>query len=193
MKARVLLVTAAVLGGCSSTSGPTETPDEVTTEGDGAEAETPADKGGDPAPGEMSAIVEAHNKYRKDHCAPPLAWSADLAKTAQAWANKLSKSCNLEHSSTKYGENLAAGTEGTVGPERAVEIWYSEVSKYDFKRAAFSMEAGHFTQVVWAGSKRVGCGTSRCKGMEIWVCNYDPAGNMEGDFANNVKPKSCKK
>ncbi len=40
----------------------------------------------------------------------------------------------------------------------------------------------YFTQVVWAMTLRVGCGKATGNdGNEYWVCNYDPAGNMDGE------------
>jgi uncharacterized protein YkwD len=145
---------------------------------------------GDQEPQDMRGILAAHNKVRARHCAPPLVWSAEVAKVAQGWANQLRDSgCSFEHSKTKYGENLAAGT--SLTQQAAVDMWYAEVGKYDFARPGFSMSTGHFTQVVWVGSQRLGCGVSSCKGMRIWVCNYDPPGNFQGRFPDNVKPTSC--
>ncbi len=152
--------------------------------GSGGDGETP--------PAEMAGIVEAHNAHRAKHCAPPLQWSAELARTAQSWADHLAKKgCSLEHSSTPFGENLAAAT--AVSPAGAADLWYREIQKYDFKKGTFSMHTGHFTQVVWVGSRRLGCGTATCKDRQLWVCNYDPPGNMEGDFKRNVLPTSCKR
>ena len=56
----------------------------------------------------------------------------------------------------------------------------------------FSMETGHFTQLVWKGTKSVGCGKATCNGLDIYVCNYDPAGNWERQYKQNVLPSSCK-
>jgi uncharacterized protein YkwD len=151
-----------------------------------------ADKGAAPS-GQAAALVAAHNRVRAKHCAPPLAWSNDLAAVAQKWADHLRDAgCAFEHSQTDYGENLAAGTDGTLDADAVVGMWYGEIDKYDFKRGGFSMETGHFTQVVWRATSRVGCGTSECKGMTIWVCNYDPAGNVEGEYKDNVRPRGCK-
>ena len=145
------------------------------------------------APSEAQAILAEHNKYRAKHCAPPLAWSDKLAKVAQKWADSLvQQGCAFEHSRTDYGENLAAGTTGYLPPDEVVGMWYREVKDYDWKSAEFSMEAGHFTQVVWKGTREVGCGKAACNGMDLWVCNYDPAGNVEGYFKQNVLPTSCR-
>jgi hypothetical protein len=72
-----------------------------------------------------------------------------------------------------------------------VQMWYDEIAQYRFPDGGFSMKTGHFTQVVWRGSRRVGCGHSQCKGMDILVCEYDPAGNWEGQYRDNVLPKGC--
>ena len=148
---------------------------------------------GDVPPADMDTILEAHNQKRKKHCAPPLEWSAELAEGAQAWADKLAKrGCAFDHSTTKYGENLAAGTESAMGPERAVEIWYEEREHHKFGSKNATTRSGHFTQLVWRDSRKLGCGSSTCNGQRIWVCNYDPPGNVQGEFADEMKPTPCK-
>lgn len=141
------------------------------------------------------AFVDAHNAYRAKHCAPPLAWSAELAKVAQNWANELQRQgCAFEHSNQQtYGENLAGGTRGALDPKATVAMWYDEVKTYNFGGGGFSMETGHFTQVVWTATTQVGCGWVTCKQMDIIVCNYNPAGNWEGQYKEHVLPTSCKK
>jgi pathogenesis-related protein 1 len=148
----------------------------------------PQPMGGGAPPGDPQRLLDAHNAARAEHCAPPLGWSPAIAATAQRWADTLGqRGCGLEHSSGPLGENLAAGTAMT--PERAVSIWVEERRGYDFGRGAFSMTTGHFTQVVWRESRLLGCGSAACGGgMKVWVCNYDPPGNMEGAFPRNVGP-----
>lgn len=47
----------------------------------------------------------------------------------------------------------------------------------------------HFTQVVWKGSKEIGVGKAQGKdGKTIVVASYRPAGNMVGNFRDNVLP-----
>ncbi len=144
------------------------------------------------APAPLKGLLAAHNRVRAKHCAPPLAWSADLARTARRWADKLRASgCSLEHSRGAYGENLAAATPGSLANEDVVELWYAERERYRFDRPGFRSTTGHFTQVVWRGTKRVGCGVASCDAMQVWVCNYDPPGNVEGQYRENVLPESC--
>ena len=140
-------------------------------------------------------FVEAHNRVRAKHCAPPLTWSKKLADVAQKWANTLrDKGCVFGHSpGAKYGENLAAGTVGALDPTSTVDMWYDEIKLYKFPNGGFSMQTGHLTQVLWRSTKQVGCGHVTCKGNDIYVCNYDPPGNWEGQYRAEVLPASCKK
>jgi len=151
-----------------------------------------------PQPAGLSAdaaqILSSHNRYRAEHCAAPLAWSPKLEQVAQAWANSLKNDgCKFDHSGGQYGENLAAGTSGTLDGNAVSAMWYDEIKDYDFARGAFSMQTGHFTQVVWRGSTALGCAKATCRGMDIWVCNYDPPGNMQGAYRQHVLPRgNCK-
>jgi hypothetical protein len=150
---------------------------------DAPEIEPPAPSRG----GDAAVLLDEHNRYRAQHCTPPLTWSDDLAKVAQRWADTLRDSgCAFEHSQTPYGENLAAGTTGALPPDRAVAMWYREVDDYDFKKGGFSMKTGHFTQLVWKGTQRLGCGKATCRGLDLWVCNYDPPGNVDKGYKANV-------
>jgi len=176
-------------------------PREAPAEGDApvAPSETSAAEtaaGGAALPPFARGLLEEHNRRRAQHCAPALAWSPDLASVAQRWADSLAAhGCAFEHSRSRYGENLAGGTAGTLDPAGVVDMWYAEVRSYDFGRGGFSMSTGHFTQVVWRGTMRLGCGKATCKGpdaMDLWVCNYDPPGNIEGGYKENVRPGPCR-
>ena len=138
-------------------------------------------------------FVAAHNRARATHCARPLTWSTKLAGAAQKWADTLkAKGCVFGHSGGAYGENLAAGTEGVLDPEATVAMWYDEIKHYKFPDGGFSMQTGHFTQLVWRATTQVGCGHAQCKGNDIWVCEYDPPGNYDGEYRQNVLPAGCK-
>jgi hypothetical protein len=50
-------------------------------------------------------------------------------------------------------------------------------------------QSGHFTQIVWKGSKEFGIGKAKAKdGKWIVVANYFPAGNLIGHNAEHVFP-----
>jgi uncharacterized protein YkwD len=149
--------------------------------------------GGSGSTAEPQAWVAAHNAVRARHCAAPLTWSPRLAAVAQQWADSLrDHGCKFDHSGGNFGENLARGTSGMLDPSAVVTMWYDEVKGYSFKQPGFSMQSGHFTQVVWRGTRQVGCGRSQCKGMDTWVCEYDPPGNWEGQYREQVLPVGCK-
>lgn len=64
---------------------------------------------------------------------------------------------------------------------------------YNYGRPGFSMATGHFTQVVWRGTTRIGCGAALCRNLGnrvILVCNYRRGGNImnDGYFQANVLP-----
>ena len=63
-------------------------------------------------------------------------------------------------------------------------------------------QTGHFTQVVWKGSVKLGIGKATGKAFHDgrnWFCTwavgrYSPAGNVEGSYTNNVfKPMAPEK
>ncbi len=153
--------------------------------------------GGRLTPAQRDSVLREHNRARRAVGAPPLAWSADLSRYAQAWANHLAaSSCDLHHrqelkreDGQSYGENLAAGgfAGGDSGwsPAEGVRDWVDE--KIYYKGGPLGADwhpAGHYTQVVWRSTRRVGCGLATCrKGEWTWrllVCNYDPPGNFMG-------------
>jgi hypothetical protein len=152
------------------------------TAGDG-----PCGHAGEAEKGPVAGITAAHNAARCSIRAspplPPLRWSTALAAVAQRYAEQLaSKRCRLVHSSGRYGENLFWGT-ASYRPKDVVGAWLDE--KKCFTHTAFpdccSCTCGHYTQMVWRGTTRLGCGVARCaRGGEVWVCNYDPPGNVIG-------------
>jgi len=139
------------------------------------------------------AMVDAHNKARAKVGVGPVRWSGDLAAKATTWANTLAdeKGCNLIHSGS--GENLywASPMRWSDGrtevqkktPADVVSSWEAESADYDHaaNRCAPGKVCGHYTQVVWANSTRIGCGVKACANKaQVWVCRYDPVGNYIG-------------
>lgn len=136
-------------------------------------------------------MLDEHNLLRARHCAPAQTWDAELAAGAQAWAEQ----CVFEHSTGAWGENLSAGTNQV--PVGAVDSWYSEIANYNFAQPGFTPGTGHFTQLVWRASTRLGCGMARCPnifpdfgGANYFVCRYGVPGNnvSPGQFEANVLP-----
>jgi uncharacterized protein YkwD len=127
-------------------------------------------------------VLTKHNELRAQHCAPALTWDDEVAKSAQEWADR----CVFDHdTTTSFGENLAGGS------EQPTEMWYDEVKLYDFAAPGFSQATGHFTQVVWRASTKLGCGRADCGFGVYFVCRYAPRGNVTGGYEQNVLPASA--
>lgn len=136
----------------------------------------------------MQQALSEHNRYRSYHHAPALEWDNTLA----AYANAHASHCEFRHSHSHYGENLAMGYPTITA---AIHAWYAEKDHYHYWNPGFSYDTGHFTQVVWKSTRKVGCGYADCdrengKKWKLWVCEYSPAGNVvnRGYFSRNVTP-----
>ncbi|XP_068189427.1 peptidase inhibitor 16-like [Antennarius striatus] len=138
-------------------------------------------------------LVELHNHYRglvspTASAMLPLRWDPNLKLISEGYAAKCIWNHNPELEDT--GENLFAGT-GPLDLREALEKWFLEHLDYDFNNNSCDEEkmCGHYTQMVWADTHRVGCAFHLCSSMEgldwervsFLVCNYYPAGNYEGE------------
>ncbi len=140
-------------------------------------------------------MVDRHNHWRSEVGAPNLRWSESLTAHAQEWADELaSLGCNMVHrDQDQYGENLtrfaprrsSSGQRSlqTVTPTQVVDGWADEKQWYSHgaNRCQAGQVCGHYTQVVWSSTREVGCAKAVCADQsQIWVCNYDPQGNIAG-------------
>jgi len=124
-------------------------------------------------------MLAAHNAVRSKVGVPPLAWSEDLAHLAQNWADTLLANGKFEHRpNNPYGENIYEATGFHATPADVVGMWAAEASHYDYKTNRCRGVCGHYTQVVWRDTKQTGCGVARNARREVWVCDYEPPGNI---------------
>jgi len=141
------------------------------------------------------SYVAYQNYYRKLHGLNDLEYDATVEAQAQSWATSMAPNggpCNQHSSGNPYGENLAwqSGSGATVDSSYldAVQSWYGEVKDWNFPTSApTGGTTGHFTQVTWAASTKVGCGRTQGAGGTCTVCNYSPAGNYAGQYAANIQ------
>ena len=144
--------------------------------------------------------LEKHNYYRSLHQAGRVKNDQILEKAAMEVSDLLANTIkDLVHTEVKMngdyvGQNLylCYGISDTIGSD-CVNMWYGEVDEYDFNNQGFSMETGHFTQVVWKSVKKIGLGVTCDSQQRCYVvCHYYPAGNYEGLYYSNVFPKDGK-
>lgn len=139
-----------------------------------------------------SRLLAAHNRERGTAGVAPLAWDLELAAEAAAWGEELAASGTFEHAPDSgdedpQGENLWAGTRGAYAPEEMVEGWIEE--KKHFRPGRFPdnsatgnfADVGHYTQLMWRETDRVGCALAAGAEEEVLVCRYRTAGNVVGE------------
>jgi pathogenesis-related protein 1 len=137
-------------------------------------------------------ILSSHNLVRSEYDLPSLIWDTKIEKQAQEWANTMMKNNNFSHSTTKFRKGMweniysISGQSVISDGSDATMFWYGEQWNYNYRSNSCTSGGvcGHFTQLVWKNTKRVGCGQSVKKKGNIttvyWVCQYDPAGNYDG-------------
>ncbi|NWJ01016.1 GLIP1 protein, partial [Crypturellus undulatus] len=144
----------------------------------------------------IEECVRSHNDYRAKVSPAAsnmryMTWDAALARTARAWANKclfkhnihLKKKYQCHPNFTSVGENIWLGSHQIFSVIGAIATWYNEVRFYTFDTRKCTKVCGHYTQVVWDHSYKVGCAVAFCKKVgaiknaALFVCNYSPGGN----------------
>ena len=138
------------------------------------------------------SAIRRHNVVRACHNAQPLMFNCEIMKIAQDYSEHLAKDVqDLVHSKTKFhgewmGENLAYTSGMTISGETPTNMWYNEIKNYDFNNPGFSLNTGHFTQVVWKDSKEFGIGLY-CSGACYMTGNYYPGGNYNNMYSTQVQ------
>jgi hypothetical protein len=136
-------------------------------------------------------ILGAHNRERLELGLQALSWNDALARSAQQWADHLASTGRFEHApesrSAPEGENLWAGTKGYYSPEAMVDAWVREKRFFqpgvfpENSRTGNVEDVGHFTQIVWRATTKVGCAEATSAREDILVCRYAEAGNYIGE------------
>ncbi|KAL0482769.1 pathogenesis-related protein [Acrasis kona] len=147
---------------------------------------------------EIQETLEAHNSARAAvNITVPLTWDNDIATFAANYANQCIGTNILAHNPNRkmsdgrsLGENIYASS-GLQNGARAVSSWVNEKSNYDYNSnsCAAGKMCGHYTQVVWAKTIKVGCVRVKCNNIKNKfqvLCDYFPPGNVS---TNKVKQK----
>ena len=140
-------------------------------------------------------LLKNHNKYRKYHNSNDLKMNNDLNKKAQEYANEIidakfkQSTFHNIYKNSILGENTFCSKE-KVDPKKICHEWYKENKKYDYEKNSYLKGTGHFTQLVWKNTKEVGFGISSNNDNFRVVAYYYPAGNILGEFQNNVLEKN---
>lgn len=145
----------------------------------------------------IQTILDKHKKARDEVKVAHLTWDEGLASDAQAWADTLaSRGGKLEHNvdqlnHSNEGENLASSTSQSASPASGVDLWYAEKPLLDAapNKTAFNdsdqdwKKWGHYTQMVWSTTTKIGCGTATGSFGRVTSCRYRAKGNIDGQLA----------
>ncbi|NWU02822.1 PI16 inhibitor, partial [Urocynchramus pylzowi] len=149
---------------------------------------------------EKKIILDEHNKYRSQVSPPAKAmmkmtWDKELEVDAQEHAEK----CIWAQNGGPGRLNLFA-TVSTLDIKLAIEEWNGERKFYNLTTSECDpmQTCDNYTQVVWAETTRIGCGSSSCKkidGIEtesvnLLVCSYYPPSNIK-DKKPYMEGPSC--
>lgn len=135
-------------------------------------------------------VLAAHNQVRAQAGAPNLIWDSELGTAAAKYALQLALTNSFQHSDRQAragtGENLWMGTRGAYSVETMVGHWASERRLFvpgtfpNNSRSGNWEDIGHYTQMIWPTTTRVGCALASNATTDYLVCRYSPAGNVYG-------------
>lgn len=137
-------------------------------------------------------MLTAHNSVRAEVRVPAAALDQALMNAALAYAEELAVNGKFEHSAAGtrqgQGENLWAGTAVRFTYQQMSGAWIDEKTNFlagrfpDVSRSGNWQDVGHYTQIIWRSSTKIGCGIATGGGRDVLVCRYSPAGNVVGEL-----------
>ncbi|XP_062587435.1 cysteine-rich venom protein latisemin-like [Saccostrea cucullata] len=138
---------------------------------------------------DKKSIVDKHNEFRS--LVQPsavimarMSWDDEIALVAQSYADACK---GLVHDGGRQrsipgrfsvGQNLASASYD-LGWAGVVTLWHDEVKDFTLGGNNDLFKVGHYTQVVWKDSIKIGCGFAVCGSTRSYVCNYGPGGNSD--------------
>lgn len=156
-------------------------------------------------PETFKSVTQLHNSVRSSHYQTPVEWSDHLAHYATQWVNHLAttKNCAMIHRPNTgsspfkqiYGENLFWASPEVfnngdivlqdIDVKNVFQAWAVEKNYYNYQNntCQSGKDCGHYTQIVWHETQKVGCAMAICSDLsQIWACNYSPRGNYIGEW-----------
>jgi len=167
---------------------------------------------------EIDAVLSIHNEARAKVCLHGLEWDEAAASAAQQYLDNNNRECPTDHSSQSsrdsayknfggtcsnptfkicsiamLGENIASGSIGYYDAADLVKLWINEKSLFSCGiLPSFQQDSGHYSQVVWEGTRKVGCGIRDCSdGFTTLLCNYYPSGNINSETTLAFPAENC--
>lgn len=133
----------------------------------------------------------AHNAFRDCHGCKSLSLKSDCTKHAQKWADECAIKDRMAHNPDElYGENVYSCSGFEPTGFHVSNAWYKESEKFNYDKPAFSANTGHFTNMIWKDTSKVGVGVARSvAGKYYVVACYNTPGNVKDQFAENVPPR----
>jgi hypothetical protein len=153
---------------------------------------------------QKDTAVSEHNRLRAQEQSAAMlkmSWDDGLAARAQEWASQ----CRWKHGMASDCDGNAAGQNLYISwapgypqwtVEKALSAWYNEKQYWTANvlnngTCQTGKVCGHYTQMVWSTSARVGCGYALCETVALSdsrnvsdavfvVCDYSPPGNWRG-------------
>nr|CDJ85558.1 SCP extracellular domain containing protein [Haemonchus contortus] len=158
-------------------------------------------------------FVDKHNEYRSiiakgqaknklGGFAPKAARMLKVGYDCEVEANTAAyaKECKFEHDPPEqrnyWGQNLwmLGGTNysKTDSAKLSVQAWYWELKMFGvpdeniLTMEVFDRGVGHYTQVAWQSSDKIGCAVEWCPTMTLVACEYNPAGNRINHYIYDI-------
>ncbi|ODM87300.1 Golgi-associated plant pathogenesis-related protein 1 [Orchesella cincta] len=138
------------------------------------------------------AGVRSHYYHRISHSASELdGGNEELHQAARRHAEYLAENNILVASSTSQNVGEAEGNREEEAVRKVIRSWYREERHYDYKQPGFREETRHYSALVWKSTTEVGIGVAwnPIKKVYVVVANYNPVGNRNGEFNQNVVPQ----
>lgn len=138
-----------------------------------------------------SAMLDQHNAARRSYGVEAIVWDETLVVSARQHARHLAATGTFEHAEQDEtdepeGENLFMGTRSAFSYAAMAQLWVDERHAFrpgkfpDVVKSGHWSKVGHYTQIIWPTTKRVGCALASSARDDYLVCRYLPAGNFIG-------------